>query len=261
MGIKPQPVIMYGKVMHARLFPKENKFRYGVYYIGLPLSQLNAMTISYNKLAALSFYNRDHGYCDGSPLEPWARKILEDYGINKANGEIILMCMPRVMGYVFNPVSFWLCHDTKGRLRAVICEVHNTFGQRHSYLCAHPDQRIISEKDVLKGKKLFHVSPFLEREGEYAFRFDTREGCFGAWIDFFDAKGKKKLITSLIGKTQAMDKSALRKAFWSHPLVTLKAIILIHWQALKIVSKGIRYIPKPAQYKEKNTATDKITKM
>lgn len=261
MGIASKPAILFGNVMHARLFPKENKFRYGIYYLSLPLSQLNEMPIAYNRYALLSFYNHDHGKCDGSTLEPWARKILSDYGIDKASGSITLVCMPRVIGYVFNPVSFWLCHDSEDNLRAVICEVHNTFGERHCYLCALPDQRPINEKDVLKGDKVFHVSPFLEREGHYKFRFDTRNNGFSAWIDFYDVKGNKKLITSLICKSETMNKSSLSKAFWLYPLVTLKAIFLIHWQALKIITKGIQYIPKPLQKKEKITTTDKITKM
>ncbi len=261
MGITDRPHILFGKVMHARLFPKENKFRYGIYYLSLPLSKLGGMPIAHNRLAPLSFYERDHGACDGSPLEAWARSILETYGIDKADGEITLICMPRILGYVFNPVSFWICHDKDGRVRAVICEVHNTFGERHSYICAHPDQRPITEKDTLEGEKLFHVSPFLEREGHYTFRFDLREGKFGVWIDFYDAKDRKKLITSLTGDMQTMHKTSLRRAFWAYPLVTLKAITLIHWQAIKIMAKGIRYIPKPLQKKEKVSTTQKLTKL
>lgn len=261
MGITTAPSILFGNVMHARFFPKKNKFRYQIYYLSLPLSKLDEAPIACNRFAPLSFYDKDHGECDGSALEPWARNILNDHDIDRANGEITLICLPRVFGYVFNPVSFWLCHDLEGNLRAVICEVHNTFGERHSYLCAYPDQRIIHEKCVLEGKKLFHVSPFLEREGHYTFRFDTRDDGFGAWIDFYDAKGHKKLITSLIGYTEAMNRKTLRKAFWAYPLITLKAIILIHWQALKIIMKGIKYIPKPLQNKEKISTTNKITKM
>lgn len=261
MGITSEPTILFSNVMHARLFPKKNKFRYGVYYLSLPLSKLERAQIAYNRFAFLSFSDRDHGARDGSALEPWARSILSEHGVDKANGEITLLCMPRVLGYVFNPVSFWLCHDTEGNLRAVICEVHNTFGECHSYLCTFPDQRIINKKDVLEAKKLFHVSPFLEREGHYTFRFDTRDGGFGAWIDFYDARGNKKLITSLTGKLEIMDRRTLSKAFWTYPLVTLKAIVLIHWQAAKIMAKGIKYIPKPLQNKQKVSALNKITKM
>lgn len=261
MGVNQTPAMLFGKVMHARLFPKQNKFRYGIYYLSLPLSKINTVPITYNRFSALSFYDRDHGECDGSALEPWARRILDNYGINTANGEITLICMPRIFGYVFNPVSFWLCRDQKGNLRAVICEVHNTFGERHIYLCAHPDGKIITKQHTLKGEKLFHVSPFLERDGHYKFRFNTQDDNFGAWIDFYDASGNKKLITSLIGKTELMDTKSLRKAFWAYPLVTFKTILLIHWQAFKITAKNIRYIAKPIQKKEKVSATHNVTKM
>ena len=261
MGITDTPQILFGNVMHARIFPKENKFRYSIYYHSLPLSKLDAMPLAYNRFAPLSFYERDHGACDGSALEPWARGILNSYGIDQADGEITLICMSRVFGYVFNPVSFWLCHDREDQVRAVICEVHNTFGERHSYLCAHADQRPITEKDVLEGEKLFHVSPFLEREGHYTFRFAMRKDNFGAWIDFYDANGDKKLVTSLMGQTQIMNKASLRKAFWGYPLVTFKAIILIHWQALKIIIKGIKYISKPLQKKDKISAVRNLTKL
>ena len=120
--------------MHGRLFPKRNSFTYGIYYLSLPLSKLKNLPISYNRFGPLSFYDRDHGHCDGSTLENWARDILKTYNITKADGEMTLICMPRVFGYVFNPVSFWLCRDKDQKLRAVLCEVHNTFGQRHTYI-------------------------------------------------------------------------------------------------------------------------------
>ena len=259
MGVTPQ--IFTGKVMHGRLFPKKNAFTYGIYYLGIPLSQIRQLPIAYNRFAAMSFYDSDHGPCDGSNLESWARTILADYNLDKANGEITLICMPRIFGYVFNPVSFWLCEDKDQNLRAVLCEVHNTFGERHTYICAHEDQRPITEKDILKGKKIFHVSPFLKREGHYEYRFDRRNNKYGVWIDFFNAEGKKQLVTSLIGKFEPMNKANLQKAFWKHPLVTFKAITLIHWQALKIISKGIKYISKPKQRDEKISATNNLTKL
>lgn len=260
MGVKKSE-LFFGKVMHGRLFPKRNNFTYGIYYLALPLSQMIDWPIAHNRFAPLSFYDSDHGNCDGSDLEGWAREILKSYGIDKANGEIKLVCMPRVFGYVFNPVSFWLCHDEEENLRAVLCEVHNTFGERHTYLCAHEDQRPITSKDILKGEKVFHVSPMLEREGHYEFRFDLREEKFGVWIDFFDQAGEKQLVTSLIGKFEAMNTQTLKKAFWSYPLVTFKAITLIHWQALKLLTKGIKYISRPPQKPEHLSATENLTKM
>ena len=255
------PQILFGKVMHARLFPKKNAFRYGIYYLSLPLSQMQELPIAHNRFAALSFYDRDHGPCNGDDLESWARQILKEHDITTANGDITLMCMPRILGYVFNPVSFWICCDEQKRVRAVLCEVHNTFGERHTYICAHEDQQPITQIDVLTAQKIFHVSPFLEREGHYKFRFDIKDDQFSAWIDFYDAQKNKKLVTSLIGKHEPLNKKTTRKAFWTHPLVTFKAIALIHWQALKLLVKGIAYIPKPTQKKQRVSKTDNLTKM
>lgn len=247
--------------MHGRLFPKRNNFTYGIYYLTIPLAKLKSLPIAYNRFAPLSFYDCDHGDCDGSSLEDWAGKILVDYNLKEADGDITLICMPRVFGYVFNPVSFCLCHDKTGNLRAVLCEVHNTFGERHTYICAHDDQRPITAADTLKGEKLFHVSPMLEREGHYEFRFDVRDEKFGVWIDFFNEEQKKQLVTSLIGKFEPMNKTTLNKAFWTYPLVTFKATTLIHWQALKLLAKGIKYISRPPQKPERVSATDNLTKM
>lgn len=257
---KSEPQILFGKIMHGRLFPKRNNFIYGAYYLAFPLSKIGALPISHNRFAPLSFYDRDHGDFDGSDLETWARDILNDYGLKSADGDITLICMPRVFGYTFNPVSFWLCHDQKGRLRAVLCEVHNTFGEHHSYLCAHEDGRPIESVDILQGEKLFRVSPFLKREGRYTFRFDVRDESFGVWIDFYDGEGKKQLVTSLIGDFEPMHSASLRKAFWRYPLITIKVISLIHWQALKLLTKGIKYIPKLIQKQQRTSAAQKLIK-
>ena len=260
MGIET-PALVFGHVMHKRLFPKVNSFSYRMYNMMIPLSRLNDLPIARGRFAPLSFYDRDHGACDGSDLESWARDILQAYDINEADGEITLVCMPRIFGYVFNPVSFWLCRDQRGDLRAILAEVHNTFGERHTYICAHDDNRPITKNDVLDGKKVFHVSPFLEREGHYAFRFETEGGKFGAWVNYFDADGRQKLVTALTGKCAPMDKAALKKAFWAYPLITFRAVYLIHWQALKLLAKGIKYIPRPAQMQERISATKNLTKM
>ena len=240
--------------MHKRFFPKENAFSYGVYYLALPLPTPPIRGF-FN-----SFYPKDLGARDGSDPSIWLRQILKDYGLNEKIKDIVLVTMPRVMGYVFNPVSFYLCLDEHQELRAVLCEVHNTFGEQHSYLCALPDHRVITGEDWLRADKVFHVSPFLERHGEYTFRFDLRDDKMGIWIDFYDHDKKKQLITSLIGNFSPLDSQSLRKAFWRHPLVTLKTISLIHWQAFMLIIKGIRIITKPLQKQEKITTTDNITR-
>jgi DUF1365 family protein len=208
MGVKPQ--ILFAKVMHGRLFPKRNSFTYGIYYVSIPLNKLHNLPIAYNRFAPLSFYDKDHGRCDGSNLNDWAQKILTDNGINE-DLNITLFCMPRVFGYVFNPVSFWVCKDTNNKVKAVLCEVHNTFGQRHTYLCAHEDNAEIKDQDILSGQKVFHVSPFLKREGRYNFRFSVQDNKFAAWIDFYDGQDQKQLVTSLIGNLEEMNKKTLKK--------------------------------------------------
>lgn len=251
---------MEGSVMHGRQFPRTNHFRYGIYYLALPLSKLNQLPVPHNSAGVMSFHDRDHGYGTTGTLESWAQSILEAHDIY-LDGEIALICMPRIFGYVFNPVSFWLCHDKAGALKAVLCEVHNTFGEKHTYLCAHEDKRVILPDDVLTARKVFHVSPFLKREGHYEFRFDSTQDHLAVRIDFFAEDGRKQLVTTLSGRYTQMTRPACRRLFWRYPLVTLKAIALIHYQAIRLVIKGIRYIPKPAQNYQRVTRTDNLTKM
>lgn len=248
------PHIYTAKVMHKRLFPKVNQFSYGVYYVALPLPAQQLPS------RLLRFYHKDHGARDGSDIEVWARDILGEYGLNAHVQNITLVTMPRVMGYVFNPVSFYLCLDDARQLRAVICEVHNTFGEQHVYLCARADHTPISGDEWLEADKIFHVSPFLPRKGHYKFRFALGEGSLGIWIDYYDAQANKQLVTMLTGQLTPLTAQSLRKVFWQHPLVTLKAIALIHWQALKLIAKGICYIHKPKQMGERISATRNLTK-
>jgi DUF1365 family protein len=252
--------LLFGEVMHARLFPKRNHFLYRIFYMAMPLSRLKSLPIAHNRFGLFSFYDKDHGQRDGSSLVAWASDILNQYGVNQADGEIVLVCMPRVLGYVFNPVSFWLCLDKQGRLRAVLNEVNNTFGERHTYLCVHADQRPIEATDSLVAKKVFHVSPMLKREGHYTFRFDYSEQAFTAAIDYFDGNNNKQLVTRLTGNTKPMSKRNLRRAFLLYPLVTMKAMALIHWQALKLLSGGISFNKKPEQLTRRVTGTTSIRK-
>ncbi len=253
MVIAPQ--LYTAQVMHKRLFPKQNAFRYSVYYLALPLpAQPMAGWLA-------TFHAQDVGKRDGSDPTPWVRGILADYNFDKETHNIILVTMPRVLGYVFNPVSFYLCLDGSNALKAVLCEVHNTFGEQHSYLCANPDHTAITSDQWLEAEKVFHVSPFLERSGDYRFRFDLKSERLGIWIDYYDQHQQKQLITALVGTFTPLTPQTLRRAFWRHPLVAMKAATLIHWQALKLVLRGIRYVAKPAQRAERITASRYLNKM
>ena len=252
MVIAPQ--LYTAKVMHKRLFPKENAFSYGVYYLVLPLPATPVPGF------LASFHAKDVGKRDGSDPTHWIKNILAEYGLDHKTQNVILVTMPRILGYVFNPVSFYLCLDGTNALRSVLCEVHNTFGEQHSYLCANADHAPITPDQWLEAEKVFHVSPFLERRGDYKFRFDLKADKLGIWIDFYDARQQKQLITSLIGNFTPLTADNLRQAFWQHPLVAVKAILLIHWQAVKLMMKGIRHISKPEQIYQKITASRNLNK-
>jgi DUF1365 family protein len=174
-----KPELCTGTVMHARFAagqsPAAHRFVYPLFFLALPLSQLQDAGnrwFGVERARPLSLRFRDHGARDGSPPEPWIRGLLAAEGITAADGEVVLQTFPRIFGFVFNPVSFWFCHDREGALRAVLAEVRNTFGDHHNYLVAHADQRPITAADTLTARKLFHVSPFFPVAGEYRFRFD-----------------------------------------------------------------------------------------
>jgi len=257
--------ILYGRVMHKRQFERENAFTYGIYYMACPLPDMPMLDtpcwFGVERFALLSFFGRDHGAKDGTGLEAWARHMLAPSGLNDVVSDITLICMPRVLGYVFNPVSFWLCHDVQGNLRAVLYAVNNTFGEAHTYICAHADHRPITGDDWLEADKLFHVSPFLKREGHYKFRISHKGQKLGIWIDYYDEDGQRKLLTSLTGTLVPWSRRALKKAFFAHPLVTIMAVARIHWQAIKLVFKKIKYIPKPVQLTPKASNSRNLTKM
>lgn len=257
-------MILTGQVMHKRLFPKENGFQYGIYYLALPLKNLpnpKGLFFGVNRPAIVGFQNRDHGARDGTDLQTWIEAILQDAGLSDAAHDVTLLCMPRVFGYVFNPVSFWLCRDAAGALRAVLCEVNNTFGERHSYLCVPVHGGPITDNDWMTAHKLFHVSPFLAREGHYRFRFAIHPEKLGIWIDYHDAHGAKQLITALSGHLEPLSNRALHRAFWRYPAVCMVAVMRIHWQAMRLILRGIRYIPKPLQHALRQSRTANITKV
>jgi len=240
--------LLVADVAHARQGPKRNAFHYGVYYLCIALDEIPHITntlLSHNKWNMFSFNERDHAAHDGSALEPWVRKMLADWDVPQADGRIILLTLPRLFGYVFNPVSFWYCLDRDGNLRAVISEVSNTFRDRHSYISFHDDRRPIMPDDWLRAEKVFHVSPFIDISGHYLFRFVYRDNKIGVWIDHYNEEGLL-LTTSVTGKRIPLTAGNLLRCFFRYPMVTLKVISLIHYQALVLwLFKGIRYRPRP----------------
>ena len=251
-----QPKLCLGHVMHRRLRPVVNAFVYPVFYVQLPLRRLESSAcalFSIDRRNLLSFHRRDHGPRDGSALLPWIEKLLAAQGL-PSDGEIVLQTFPRVLGYVFNPVSFWYCHNRSGQLIAILAEVNNTFGGTHSYLLHRRGESIV-DGDDLQADKLFHVSPFNEIEGGYRFCFQLERAVQLCRIDYDDAEGEL-LLTSISGKPQVWSAGALLKAFLRMPFLTLGVIVRIHWQALKLWLKGVPFrgthpVPRPQQESSK----------
>lgn len=237
-------------VWHKRLKPSVNAFSYRVFYLCFDISEthkLRSKLLSLNRFNLFSFYDRDHGKRDGSGLERWIRKILSDYDLNQHSKRIFLLTHPRVLGYVFNPVSFWFCLDDQERLIAVLSEVNNTFGENHNYLIFNRDHSPLQGNQWFEAKKEFHVSPFFEVKGSYKFRFIFNQKKVVAWIDYLSDSKQKSLLTSVICRKIKPSDSKLLAQFLSIPLMTLKVVFLIHWQALKLVIKRNKYVPKPQQ--------------
>lgn len=249
-----KPSLLIGHVMHRRLRPALNAFVYPVFFVRLPLTGLaeaGNVLFRIDRPGLMSFHQQDHGPRDGSPLLPWIRDLLRRHGLPD-DGEVVLQSFPRVLGYVFNPVSFWYCHDRDGALIAVLAEVNNTFGGHHDYLLFNPDHAPLCDGQELTAAKLFHVSPFCEVEGGYRFRFLVRERRVVAHIDYDDSEGPL-LLTLISGRTRSWSATALLATFLRMPLLTLGVIARIHWQALKLWIKGVPFVgaaPQPRPIEE-----------
>lgn len=228
---------------HGRRGGVGNRFSYGVDYILLdPETARGPGLFSRNRANLTSLHDSDHG---GPPKQgrgvAWVRDVLAEQGLPPAT-EILLLAQPRVLGHVFNPVSFWLCSDASG-LRVVIAEVTNTFGQRHSYLCHRDDLAPLGREDTVTARKIFHVSPFQPVEGSYRFRFDIAADRIGIWIDY--SAGENGLIATLTGRRVPLTNGAILAACLRRPFGSRRVLTLIHWQALKLWWKGARYRSPP----------------
>jgi len=235
-------LLVHGHVMHARLRPVLNRFVYPVFYLKLDLDRLDQCRSAWfgiDRRRPLSLRTRDYGPRDGSDLAQWMRGLLAQHGI-AAPGPIWLQTFPRVLGYVFNPVSFWHCHDAEGRLCAVLAEVNNTFGETHHYLLRVADQGAACDKWM-------HVSPFCPMHGSYRFRFRSDGARLGTRIDYHDEQGLL-IRTSLSGRAAPMTSRALAGALLRYPLLGLGIVLRIHWQALRLWIKGVPWFSKPPRH-------------
>ena len=226
---------------HGRKGPVSNAFRYAIDYVLIDLAADIHLPrlFSRNRFNLMSLCDSDHG---GTPKDgrglAWARDVLTARNL-PGQEQILLLAQPRLLGHVFNPVSFWLCLDTHDKLRVVIAEVSNTFGQRHSYLCYKDDLSPITAKDRLRAQKIFHVSPFQPVEGDYRFQFDISAQRIGISIEYLRAGGG--LIAPLVGPRQPLSNVSILGGFLRRPLGSRRVLALIHWQAVKLWLRKARF--------------------
>lgn len=260
MGLTPAAwpasgaAVLKGETWHGRRGGPQNAFRYGVDYVlwrVSPEAHPPARLLRRRRLGLFGLSDRDHGrgHADAAA---WARDRAEAMGLPaECAAEIWLLTQPRTLGFVFNPVSFWFFRDAQQNVRAVLAEVNNTFGDRHSYLCALPDWRPLAAADTIRAAKVFHVSPFQEVAGEYRFRFGLHGDRLSILIDHRrDGHG---VAATLAGTLHPMSDRALLAMFLRHPLGALRVYGLIHWQALKLKLKGAPYRTRPSPPAEEVT--------
>jgi DUF1365 family protein len=236
-----------GTVMHRRITPRAHKLNYRVFWTLLDLDELPEINrtlrlLSLERFNLFGFYNADHGDGSSQPLRAQVERHLAAAGLDLQGGAIRLLCMPRMLGFVFNPISVYYCYHHGGALMALLYEVHNTFGQRHSYLIpVGASQDAPLEQRCLKA---FYVSPFMEMDMSYVFRVQPPTERIALVIEVSDADGPV-MGASLAGNRKALSDAALINAFISFPLLTLKVVAGIHWEALKLWIKGMRLTRKP----------------
>jgi len=239
-----------GEVAHQRLRPRAHRLTYRVFWMLLDLSEIDRLDqrmalFARNRFNLLSFHDRDHGDGSNTALHVQVGALLARAGIDTGGGPIRLLTMPRVLGYVFNPISLFYCHHRDGRLAAMIYEVTSTFGVRHAYLIPVPAAHQAAGRISQCAAKALHVSPFLDMEMDYEFRGRVPGDQLDLTIGGFDAQGL--LITAAMsGKRRALTDGALLSAVLAIPLLTLKVVAAIHWEALKLWLKGVKLKPAPA---------------
>ena len=248
MGLLKHIYIYKGFVSHYRFYPKIHNFKYRIFSLFINLEELEKIEnqtklFSINKFNLFSFFYKDHA---DTPFENplfWAKNIFASKGLYSINDRIFILCYPRILGYVFNPLTTYFCIDINNNIKAIIYEVHNTFGDRHNYVTKYNN---VNEKV----DKVFHVSPFFKIEGEYEFNTKLNNKSLKIEIKY-NKKDKTKLLNAIFyGEQSNFNDKNLLLCFFIYPLMTIKVIYSIHFQALLLWIKGIKFFNRPIPSKD-----------
>jgi uncharacterized protein len=242
--------LYFGDVMHARLKPIGHRFSYRVMSLLIDLDRMadadrQSPLFGVNRAALYSFHEADHGNRDGSSLRGYAQRCAAADGIDLTGGRVLLLCYPRLLGYTFNPLSAYFCYRADGELALIIYEVRNTFGDIHAYVLPVKPGEITDAGVRQQQEKLFYVSPFIEMAMRYHFRVSPPGHTVKLRILETDREGPL-LSATFHGRRHPLTTAALLRSFFALPLVTLKIVGAIHWEALRLWLKGARLVARPA---------------
>ena len=241
--------IYAGQVMHRRLHPRRHRFVYRIRSFLFDVDELDGLAkscswFSLNRFNLFSFYYRDIGAGRDESPRRYLEDLLQSQGLHKPLARASLLCYPRILGYAFNPLSVYFCHDRDDALFALVYEVNNTFGERHSYLipvdAAQQHAPVIHQHS----DKQFYVSPFMSMDQRYHFRVCPPGSQVAVGIRQSEA-GTPMLTALFRGERRVFSDGELLKTFFALPLMTVKVTAAIHWEALKLWLKGLRLQARP----------------
>ncbi|WP_257164862.1 DUF1365 domain-containing protein [Bradyrhizobium sp. SRS-191] len=237
-----------GDVMHARMRPTAHRFQYRVMSLLIDLGRLDeadrqSALFGVNRRALYSFHERDHGPRDGSSLLAYAKACASEHGVDLSGGRVLLLCYPRLLGYVFNPLSVYFCYRSDCALALMIYEVRNTFGEIKPYVLPVGPNHLTEAGLRQEQDKTFYVSPFIDMAMRYHFRVTPPDDIVKLRILETGADGPL-LAATFFGRRRSLTSRALLATFGSLPLVTLKIFGAIHWEALRLWIKGVRLVPR-----------------
>lgn len=249
-----------GEVMHARLKPVGHRFSYRVMSLLIDLDRLDvadrqSWLFGVNRAALYSFHEADHGDRDGSSLRRYVQRQASTHGIDLTGGRVLLLCYPRLFGYTFNPLSVYFCYRASGEPALLIYEVRNTFGDIHAYALPVECGDISPAGIRQIQDKQFYVSPFVEMVMRYHFRVKLPKDDVRLRILETDSEGPL-LSATFIGHRRLLTSKELLRSFFSLPLVTLKVMAAIHWEALRLWLKGVRLAPSPDKTSDGSLAAE-----
>jgi len=236
--------IYNGKVIHTRFKPKRHHFKYSIFSLLIDLDEINELDknlklFSYNKFNLISFFDKDHGNRDGNEIKEWVKKNLIKKNIKFKKIRVEILCYPRILGYVFNPLSVLYIYNEYNELISIFYEVKNTFGEQHTYIFETRNESLIKNKC----NKKFYVSPFIEMDCEYNFSVSKPGNTISVIINQNDKEGRL-LYASQDGNAQDLTNKNLIFNYLKHPLMTFKVIVAIHYEAFKLWLKKVKLIKK-----------------